>query len=54
VLPVGHEVAFKIEKDHMMMGVPDLDDRKYKMKKYEVVATEQARPADASARVNDR
>ena len=54
VLPVGHEVVFKIEKDHMMMGVADLDDKRYKMKKYEVVAMEQARPADAAARVNDR
>ena len=54
VLPVGHEVVFKIEKDHMMMGVADLDDKRYKMKKYEVVAMEQARPADAAARVSDR
>jgi len=54
VLPIGHEVVFKIEKDHMMMGVAELDDTRYKMKKYEVVAMEQARPSDASARVNDR
>ena len=54
VLPVGHEVVFRIEKDHMMMGVADLDDKRYKMKKYEVVAMEQARPADAAARVSDR
>ena len=53
VLPIGHEVVFKIDKDHMLMGVAE-GDKKYKMKKYEVVAMDQARPADASARVSDK
>jgi hypothetical protein len=47
VLPIGHEVVFKIEKDHMLMGVADSGK---KMKKYEVVAMDQAKPVSASAR----
>src|SRR6516162_9030780 len=34
VLPIGQEVVFKIEKDHMLMGLAD--GGKNKMKKYEV------------------
>ena len=39
VLPVGHEVVFKIAKDRMYVRVPDGDK---KMRAYEVVAAEQA------------
>src|ERR1700760_2905205 len=34
VLPIGHEVVFKIDKDRMMLGVPDGDK---KLRSYEVV-----------------
>ena len=47
VLPIGREVVFKIEKDHMLMSVADSGK---KMKKYEVVAMDQAKPVSASAR----
>lgn len=49
VLPIGQEVVFKIQKDHMMMGVADSSKNK-KMKKYEVVAMDPAKPVNASAR----
>ena len=39
VLPIGHEVVFKIAKDRMMVGVPDGDK---KMRSYEVVSMEPA------------
>jgi hypothetical protein len=48
VLPIGQEVVFKIEKDHMLMGLAD--SGKNNMKKYEVVAMDQAKPVNASAR----
>jgi hypothetical protein len=35
VLPIGHEVVFKIKKDRMMVKVPDGDQ---KMRAYEVVS----------------
>jgi len=47
VLPIGREVVFKIEKDHMLMGVADSSK---KMKKYEVVAMDPARPVNAAVR----
>jgi len=50
VLPIGHEVVFKIEKDHMLMGVPEGDKSGKKMRKYEVVAMDQAKPVNESAR----
>jgi hypothetical protein len=40
VLPIGHEVVFKIQKDHMMLKDPEGDK---KMRSYEVVAMEPAR-----------
>ncbi|HUN60999.1 MAG TPA: hypothetical protein VMU53_03365 [Candidatus Sulfotelmatobacter sp.] len=41
VLPVGHEVIFKISKDRMFVRVPDGDDKHIKkMQPYEVVAAE--------------
>jgi hypothetical protein len=35
VLPVGHEIVFKIKKDHMFLKVPDGDQ---KTRTYQVVA----------------
>jgi len=46
VLPIGREVVFKIEKDHMLMGVADGGK---KMKQYQVVAMDQAKPVNASS-----
>jgi hypothetical protein len=41
VLPVGHEVVYKISKDRMYIRVPDGDDKSVKkMQAYEVVAAE--------------
>jgi hypothetical protein len=39
VLPIGHEIVFKIKKDRMLLKVPDGDK---KMRAYEVVAMEPA------------
>lgn len=50
ILPVGHEVVFKIQKNHMMLKDPEGDK---KMRSYEVVSMEPAgNPSreDASAR----
>jgi hypothetical protein len=49
ILPIGHEIVFKIKKDHMYLSVPDGDK---KMRPYEVVAEEPANPPreNASAR----
>jgi len=46
VLPIGHEIVFKIKKDRMMLGVPDGDK---KMRAYEVVAMEPANPGPNNA-----
>ena len=42
VLPIGHEIVFKIKKDRMLLKVPDGDK---KMRAYEVVAMEPASSA---------
>jgi hypothetical protein len=41
VLPIGHEIVFKIKKDRMFLQNPDGDK---KMRAYEVVAMEPANP----------
>ena len=46
VLPIGHEIVFKIKKDRMMLGVPDGDK---KMRAYEVVAMEPTNPGPNNA-----
>lgn len=46
VLPIGHEVVFKIQKDRMMVKDPEGDK---KMRSYEVVAME---PAGGPSREN--
>ena len=46
VLPIGHEIVFKIKKDRMMLGVPDGDK---KMRAYEVVAMEPVNPGPNNA-----
>jgi hypothetical protein len=53
ILPIGHEIVFKIKKDRMYLSVPDGDK---KMRPYEVVAEEPANPSgeNASARTNPR
>jgi hypothetical protein len=48
VLPVGHEVIFKIEKNHMLVRVPEGDK---KMRPYEVVSM-QPPSSSQSSRVN--
>lgn len=54
VLPVGHEVIYKISKDRMYIRVPDGDDKNVKkMQAYEVVAAEPpAVPNQNAARSN--
>jgi hypothetical protein len=42
VLPIGHEIVFKIKKDRMLLKVPDGDK---KMRAYQVVAMEPASSA---------
>lgn len=37
ILPIGHEIVFKIKNDRMLVGVPDGDK---KMRSYELVAME--------------
>jgi hypothetical protein len=51
ILPIGHEVVFKLKKDRMMVKVPDGDQ---KMRSYEVVSMEPIdKPAEnASSRAN--
>lgn len=49
VLPVGHEVMFKIEKNHMLMRVPEGGDKK--MRTYEVVSMQPAN-SNQSSHVN--
>jgi hypothetical protein len=53
ILPIGHEIVFKIKNDRMYLEVPDGDK---KMRPYEVVAEEPASPSphreNASARTN--
>jgi hypothetical protein len=49
VLPVGHEVVFRIEKDRMMVRDPEGDK---KMRSYEVVAIEPASQANTSSRAS--
>jgi hypothetical protein len=44
ILPVGHEVVFKIKKDRMLLKVPDGDR---KMRPYQVVAMTQGSSDDA-------
>jgi hypothetical protein len=46
VLPIGHEIVFKIIKDRMLVGVPDGDK---KMRPYEVVAMEPVNPPAENA-----
>jgi hypothetical protein len=41
ILPIGHEIVFKIKKDRMLVGIPDGDK---KMRPYELVAMEPANP----------
>lgn len=48
VLPVGHEVTFKIEKNHMLLRVPEGDK---KMRPYEVVSMQPA-SSNQSSREN--
>ena len=51
ILPIGHEVVFKLKKDRMMVKVPDGDQ---KMRSYEVVGMEPVdKPAESvSGRAN--
>jgi hypothetical protein len=51
ILPIGHEVVFKLKKDRMMVKVPDGDQ---KMRSYEVVGMEPIdKPAESvSGRAN--
>ena len=53
VLPIGHEIVFKIKKDRMLLKVPDGDK---KMRAYEVVAMEPASSAtqNTSMRTNNQ
>ena len=52
VLPIGHEIVFKIKKDRMLLKVPDGDQ---KMRPYEVVAMEPASSAqNTSMRTNNQ
>jgi hypothetical protein len=51
VLPIGHEVVFKIKKDRMLMKVPDGDK---KMRSYEVVAMEPAAPGPENTSMRTR
>ena len=53
VLPIGHEIVFKIKKDRMLLKVPDGDK---KMRAYEVVAMEPASPGtqNTSMRTNNQ
>lgn len=48
ILPIGHEIVFKIKKDHMYLSVPDSDK---KMRPYEVVAEEPTNPPRENASV---
>lgn len=48
VLPVGHEVIFKIEKNHMLVRTPEGDK---KMRSYQVVSM-QPTNSNQSSRVN--
>jgi hypothetical protein len=41
VLPVGHEIVFKIKKDRMYMKVPDIDE---KTRTYQVVSMKPTTP----------
>lgn len=52
VLPIGHEVVFRIKKDRMLLKVPDGGT---KMRSYEVVAMEPANPGpqNTSMRTNN-
>jgi hypothetical protein len=49
ILPVGHEVVFKIQKNHMMVQDPEGDK---KMRSYEVVSMEQAKGDNPSAKAS--
>lgn len=52
VLPIGHEIVFKIKKDRMLLKVPDSDK---KMRPYEVVAMEPASSGqNTSMRTNNQ
>jgi hypothetical protein len=53
ILPIGHEVVFKLKRDRMMVKVPDGDQ---KMHSYEVVGMEPIdKPAEnVSSRANRR
>jgi hypothetical protein len=44
ILPIGHEIVFKIQKDRMLLEDPDGDK---KMRSYEVVSMEQSKPGDS-------
>jgi hypothetical protein len=48
ILPVGHEVVFKIKKDRMYLKVPDGGD--HKTRAYRVVAVNQSNSDDDSQR----
>jgi hypothetical protein len=50
ILPVGHEVVFRIKKDHMIVRCTDEDDKK--SRDYEVVAMKptETGPQEASAK----
>ncbi len=52
VLPIGHEIVFKIKKDRMLLKIPDGDT---KMHPYQVVAMEPANPGtqNTSTRTNN-
>jgi hypothetical protein len=52
ILPVGHEVVFKIKKDHMVVRCADADEGDKKSRDYEVVAMKptETGPQEASAK----
>jgi hypothetical protein len=54
ILPVGHEVVFKIKKDHMVVRCTDEDNKK--SRDYEVVAMKptETGPQEASAKPDEK
>jgi hypothetical protein len=52
VLPVGHEVVFKLKKDHMLVFVPEGSDKSTRA--YEVVAMEPANSPNNSAKAGNQ
>jgi hypothetical protein len=45
ILPIGHEITFKIKKNYMLVQDPEGDK---KSRSYEVIAMDPAKPADAN------